>query len=339
MEELNKNNNIAFLNYLKAFAIICVIIHHFSFTRSQFTNPIFLYLVYMAVPVFMFVTGFVYTKSYLRNNITKLKNLYNIKLILKRFLRICVPFILIFIIEYYFNMNGLHNSNNLFLDFIQGGAAVGKGSYYFPVILQIIIFFPLIYFIIKKFNYKGFILLFLLEFLYSFYCYYHSVCVRDYRLQAFRYITLLASGCWLALNSDIKINRKYLILSLMAGVLYIYLAGYINYPIPYGYPYWKSVSGIFITMYIFPILYYLYKKYSNVEVTNILGKTIDFVGKSSWHIYLVQMVYYISVEKYMTKLNFYPHIFLNILICIFAGVLFYYAERKILKLIYPKYCK
>lgn len=330
-------NEIIFLNYLKAIAIILVIIHHYSFSKIQFTNPIFYYIVYMAVPIFMVVSGYVYTKSCIRRNLVKFFDLYNIKLILKRILRLTLPFTLIFILEYIFNVNGLQEKGNLLIEFYHGGVGVGKGSYYYTIMLQFIFLFPILYYLIKKINKNGYLLLFIVEFIYNYLCYLKGISLSTYRLQIYKYITLIGSGIWLALNPQYEIKRKYLYVSFIVGVLFIYIIGCKNYPvIPYNFDYWKYSSGIFITLYIFPILYFLLRKYSNAEVYNPIQYLFNTIGKSSWHIYLVQMLYYITLDTQIHNLNILVHLTINLLFSVFLGILFYKLETLLKCVIFNK---
>lgn len=326
------DKNITLINYLKALAIIFVIIHHYNFTQAQFLNPVFPYVIYMAIPIFMIVTGFVYAKSYFRHNFYSLKNCYKLKLILKRVLRLTLPFIIIFGIEYYFNLRGLQERPNVWLEFLKGGSADYKGSYYYPVMLQIILIYPMLYLLCKKFNHKGFFIVIFIEIIYNLLFYYSGINYSVYRLQAFRYLTLLYSGIWFAHNLNFKIKYRYLLLSFLVGIFFIYIACYKDYPtIPYNYPYWKLTSGLFILMYIFPIFYLLYEKFHHVYAKNHITKFFEKIGQASWHIYLVQMVYYIGLEKYIIIPNMFIHIIINLIICIILGVLFYGCEKLLIK--------
>ena len=152
------------LDYLKAFAIIAVVITHCDFVGAQRSHVIFPYLIGMAVPVFMLITGFNYANSCVNKKIATLFEQYNLKLILKRLLRIVIPFAIVFFLEY-FLISGM-KYQKLATVFINGG--YGPGSYYFPVMLQVVLFLPLVYFVIKKFATKGLFFVFFLEFLYFF---------------------------------------------------------------------------------------------------------------------------------------------------------------------------
>lgn len=61
---------------------------------------------------------------------------------------------------------------------------------------------------------------------------------------------------------------------------------------------------------------------------NFLEKIVTTIGKASYHIFLVQLVYYgmLEVIIFNNKLDYILHIF----ICLTVGILFYYLESKII---------
>ena len=70
-------------------------------------------------------------------------------------------------------------------------------------------------------------------------------------------------------------------------------------------------------------------KYFNNIKRNFIEKIITIIGKSLYHIFLVQLIYYAMLEViiFNNKLDYIVHVF----ICLTVGILFYYLESKIIK--------
>ena len=88
-----------FIDILKGICIIFVIISHFSWTAEERLKYLFPFWIDMAVPVFMIISGYVYSFSYKRNSINRLEDAYLMKNTLSKIVRYTVPFIITYSIE------------------------------------------------------------------------------------------------------------------------------------------------------------------------------------------------------------------------------------------------
>ena len=86
--------------------------------------------------------------------------------------------------------------------------------------------------------------------------------------------------------------------------------------------YWKGTS-IFSNLYIIPIIVYIL---NNLKIS---CKIIEEISKASYHIFLTQMMYYYTIEKYIEGFlgNIIVTIFINIVICCICGYVFYAIEN------------
>ena len=133
------------VDVLKGICIIFVIITHCSFSDSQRLWLLFPFWIDMAVPIFMFLSGYLWTLSYKKHKLNDLKSCYNRKLITKKLVRFILPFLIVFLIEEIL-LIFLHKSfdiKSFLLNFLCGG--LGPGSYYTQLMIQLIILLPLIY--------------------------------------------------------------------------------------------------------------------------------------------------------------------------------------------------
>lgn len=138
------------IDFLKGLAIILIVITHFEWTSKEIRNFTFPYIINMAVPIFMIITGYVYSMSYDKKNVEHLEDAYSLRLIVPKIIRYTLPFLFIVIWEIIDPRIPMHFNKKLdalqwFLD-----GTVGKGSYYYPIMIQLVFVFPLIYFVIKK---------------------------------------------------------------------------------------------------------------------------------------------------------------------------------------------
>ncbi len=310
-----------FINILKAIAIIFVIITHNNYSANIKGNIFFSYFICMAVPLFMLISGFNYSLSFSNIKDCCLKNY--LKSILRKFIRLTLPFLIIFFAECGFNVLNIRNLH-FTTALINGG--LGPGSYYYPVMVQIILLFPLIYIWIKKYQVKGIIIVFLAQFLFEIICYLTNIKAEVYRILCFRYIFLISLGCYLSVKND-KIKPNILILMEIVGISYINILICSNSAQIYApFTHWASTS-LLTAFYIFPIFAYTFYNH-NQDISNGFLKVISDIGRASWHIFLVQMIYF-CIIPYSFKYSLKIMLPISLLVNTILGWLFYKIEKQI----------
>ena len=333
MINYKETDNYIFIDYLKGIAIIMVILTHVGFASDIVkTNFLFPYFIYMAVPIFMLITGFNYANSYIKRNCNDFKQMYNLKLLITRFLRLTIPFIIILLLEYICHFPGIIK-HSFMLNFFQGG--IGRGNYYFPIMLQLIFIFPILYHYLKRFGRKFLIFIFLISLLFEIICATTNLCNGIYRLISIRYFFLVSLGSWLKLTP--KISTSTLITSFAIGInaitLFMYNAEIVSYP----FNHWRHTNLIF-AFYIFPIFAYIYYNFAYKEINNIFGKVLQLLGKASWHIFLIQMFVfgYLYEKSIFDRYCSFSSSIIITFICLLAGILYYITEKKAGKIFYKK---
>ena len=124
------------IDVIKGFAVLLIIFTHYGWTAEQRKGFLFLYVVNMAIPVFMVITGYVYSLSISRKGVEHAEDAYRRPLILRRLLRYTIPMIAVIIWELadpHFDILTMPRSE--LLAWALSGTA-GKGSYYYPVIIR-----------------------------------------------------------------------------------------------------------------------------------------------------------------------------------------------------------
>lgn len=325
-----ENRRYPFFDYIKGFAILLIIITHYEYTYFERLHVVFPYVVDMAVPIFMLVTGFLYSNSYIKKDFKTLKEMYCPDLMIKRILRLIIPVLIIFTLMYILNNANLRTNGEFFAALFNG--KYGPGSYYIPVILQIVLIFPFIHLLLIKYKSIGFAIILFIEFIYMLLAVKFNINSILFRSLAFRFLTLLSMGSILAIYRP-NIKDKYLLLSLFIGASCIFVNYYTVYKYftyPYIPQYWGLTSGFVTMLYIFPIFYWFYEYFINKEYNNCFTKLISIIGKASWHIFLVQMFYFLAIDTHLYKIL--PpvlHVITNILVCTTAGIVFYLTENRI----------
>ncbi len=321
------------LDVLKGICILFVVITHFSWDAKMRKMLLFPFWIDMAVPIFMFISGYVSNLSFQKKNIS-FSEAYSAKNICSKFIRYTLPFLIVFIVQQIvFVMLGESIAwRNLIIKFMQGGT--GPGSYYYPIMIQFIFVFPMIYWIIRRYKFKGLIICGVVNLIFEIAKNAYLMNSDCYRLLIFRYIFIIAAGCFF--SNDTCNLKAWKPICTLIGMLYIILVSYTSHT-PIIFTYWTGTSMI-AAMFIVPITASVISKKWRIPIFEIMGR-------ASYNIYLVQMLYF----------SFYGRTFfgqitpsalklvVSVLVCTVVGVVFYCIEdpitRKIIKLFNNKYKK
>lgn len=328
-----------FLDILKGSLIFCVIIHHFKFPVSIYLKYLCPLWIMMTIPLYMIISGYVNHNSFKKNGISSLSECYLPKNIVNKVLRFTIPFAIAFVAELiFYNIVGdrleeFGSPLAAIRRFIRGG--LGPGSYYYPLMIQFIFVFPVIFTIIKKHKFKGVIMCGALNLIYEILVYAYNMNEGCYRLLIFRFLLVIAVGCYLA-SEDFRFHVKLGIICMILGATFIIATAYYRVDtVIFGY--WTEVSMAACLFYI-PIAVFAIKKFSNAKFA-----PLELLGKASYDIFLAQMLWYRLFSRtlyyYISDRGIQFAITLPSIIAI--GVLFYFIEtpitKKITKLVYKKF--
>jgi hypothetical protein len=287
--QFQKEGHDFFLDFIKAYAIIGVLICHTIF----FINKIPGYGIFWGidVPLFLLVQTFHFYK---RDN-TKLN-------LSKIFNRVFLPFLIvqavILIISCFIDYQEV-------VDNWQGwikGFGKGPGSYYPLIYLQISLLLLFFRKPIKKLSKWKLLLLFLLisEGL-EIICSFLHPSAGAYRLLVFRYVFLIYLG-WLWVSEGVIVNWKMIVLSVLSILSIIYFQYYNDKfggiePLFFNSS-WKLAKWpcyYWISNGLICILFAIWNMFKKNAIINSI---IAVLAKSSWEIYLMQMasIYLIKVS-------------------------------------------
>jgi len=269
----------------------------------------------MAVPIFMALSGYVYTKSFLRKNIDSMEAAYNPVKIVERILRFTVPYLLCFGVEVILDVlcEPRETIFNMLARFLRGG--YGPGSYYYPVMIQFIFIFPLIFFLIKRYQKKGLIICGIGNLIYEILIVAYMFSQESYRLLVFRYIFIIAYGCYLGIENR-EHNWLWELIACLVGFTFIVGYSYYGVRLPF-FVFWTGTSCV-AAFYILPLIRYV------VQRMTFSFPVFSVLGRASFNIFLVQMAYYAFVDMFGVTVGI-PLVDLGIvaIVCCCIGVLFY----------------
>lgn len=359
MSESKRNHYYLQIDLLKCIAIISVIIVHSINFRDTSTVPIWINLIVafslaQAIPIFFVLMGRNAGASFERKSLFKLSELYSKTYFKARFYRLIIPVLITFIVSLFLGLY-LNKIYLGILNLIGYFPLTGYGNYFISILLQFIFIFPLLYFFYQK-NPK---ITILLTILISFIFEVVSTVIptlqgNSYLYQAciLRYILALVLGLWLVDNYDKRLSllrNKYIILGLLISVGYILISSVYSFKIAFFTPYWQPENFL---AFFYPLVFCAVgMRYLPGQETNLLVKTAAFIGKASYHIFLVQILYTgaelaLGANLFILLLNV-LNLPLNpstltilaftILTNVLIGILFFVGESKFTKILSSKF--
>lgn len=187
--------------------------------------------------------------------------------------------------------------------------------------IQFLVFFPVLYFIVKRYEFKGVCIALCINALYEFFQRIYFVNDELYRLLLFRYTSLIALGIYLALYPNKPIKPIVRLVIFFLGLSFILLTSYMGYS-PKIITYWTGTC--FIATFL---IWDFCSRYFKMKNT-IRFKPLEIVGKASYHIFLVQMVFYAYGVGlvYSVVPSVVAQLLVNIFICVIFGLVFYRIE-------------
>lgn len=323
MDKKKADNRIWQLDYLKAFCAISVIITHNWLAGYNKFSIVFPFLINMAVPVFLIIHGYLNTKSFEKMHM-KTSTWFSLKQIGHKMSGVLGPYIVIYVIEViglkFIAQKEWLSGTKILHNFFSGG--LGPGGYFIPVIVQAVIFFPILakavwkHPIVGSFGILGIQLVFELLFAKGFFS------ADIYRLSYFRYLFFSVGGILLCKYQDSK-RIRWKNVFVLFSIGYIMLVNYTDVEIAW-FGGWKraALPVVFWAIFI-----------TNFALTHFkilppdLHQVISLIGASSFSVFLVQKLYYLfNFGKLFDFIAI--NVVVNIVICVTLGCLYESAVRK-----------
>lgn len=287
---------------------------------------LFSFWIDMAVPMFMIISGYVNALSFKRKGFNSFKDCYSYEELISKFFRLTIPFVFVLLLETvadYVVFGNFSITKSLIMFFVGGK---GPGSYYYPVMIQFVFLFPLIYIGIKESRTKGLLVCFSFNAMYELLQKIYGMNEGLYRLLVIRYLFIISFGTYLAFLDNKRIRTKWGIASFIIGVSFILITEYTQYE-PHIMRYWTGTCFI-ACLYILPILYILLRLVKNPKCV-----LLELLGRASFNIFLTQMVWFNYGAGFMYKHidNIFIRLLINFIVCFVFGIFFYHIENPFTK--------
>jgi len=303
---------------LKALAIFAVVYAH--------SAPLYGYA--LPVVIFIIIIGFSTTQSYIKYDINSLMECYSWPLLKKRLDRIIWAYLFTvtlemltsFILTNYFQI-GNFQLDHWLKEYLNGGS--GPGSYFVPLLLQVLLFLPILYVLANKNVNLMLIGAFVLNMLFELYCYYSDMPQGVYRFIFIRYLLAIALGIWLAKTK--QINWYLVTAGALLSLLYITGYNYFDFRLPVQ-PDWSPQN---YPAFLWPFMIVILGLKILPEQAKGIFKLIAELGKASYHIFLTQMAYFYYMDYLFEHLPAAIYVSINLAICLSVGYLFYWLENKL----------
>lgn len=262
------------------------------------------YSAQLTIPFFMVITGFTYAGSYERG-----LNWWSVSNMCRKIRRIAVPFFPALLLELF--LYGRPERMGVCL--LSGGYQM-PGSYYVVLLFQLLILFPLIKCIADKRSTvsdgRRFLEVFLFQCVYEGVAYMVDLDVGIYRLLVFRYVIFIYGGIMIYQKMGVfnRQNRKAAGVFFAVGIIYLTAVGYLEYQpsVIFRYPVWyrSAAPAAGYVVLIAAVLILRHKFFENWLAAHRkaakLAGILEKLGKASYHIYVVQMLWFGIV---MTHVN------------------------------------
>lgn len=342
MDSLGQRRYYPQLDFVKGIAIIAVLVLH-TLNVQQLYGAHWQFHIQQAVPIFFVVLGI--TSLITFSN----KSLFSTAYFRRRFERMIFPFLLIFLVVLVevaiITFGKAHYPKLANLPIYWGWQIAigllpysGPGNYFVTIMLQFIFVAPLIMWLYRKSPVVMLVTLFGIDLAFELAAPYIFV-GNDYLYRAciFRYFAAIALGLWignefLATGKVSFWNRRSALIwfLLPLSLWYLIEAQYITQPFSLFKPEWSS-QNVISYAYTTLLVMLLIKAWQYLSKINLMP--ILRLGNASYHIFLVQMLYFTSFAYIYAPSSLALRLVVNIVACCALGLAFQAVEQRVLRML------
>ncbi|UYP48155.1 hypothetical protein NEF87_004440 [Candidatus Lokiarchaeum ossiferum] len=295
----------------KTLMIALVIMDH-TFTHTFLHDYGSSYWERISIPILMIVMGFNMGKSFDKQGLRTLKEMYSFSYIENKMKRYVVPFLILylahtvlFIFESadFFETNDVvyyENFQNIFIGYTP---FYGPGMWFLPVLMSTILIFPLLYWCYKRNSVLTIFGTFVIEIswyfikagLYGYFAWDNPARVMTsyFSCHVFALFSAVGMGLWFSTDHDLLSPRNFFIwpIGLLSLIYIIMYQEYGN---------WYFLTGDY-NLGFFPYSGFLFLIGMNFFPMNPKGKLSDIIrriSKSTYHILLTQIFYFSIVYQF-----------------------------------------
>ena len=311
-EAIKKNTNNFFqVDFLKTFMIAFVIIDH-AFGYTILPGIGLELWERTSIPVFLIIMGFNMGNSFAKKGNDSLKELYSWNYFKTKIWRFVFPYFIFYIVSTTigFILYGANFpdtfSENWFLEYIvyQKSLLEGPGNWFIPIVFQSILLLPILYKSFTKWPKASLSLCFIIEICYHLFLFFLNgqlLTIEDWQRELyFRYIILLyisaiGMGFWFSRDHDL-FSKKNWFIWILFPISLIYMIAWDFFGFRLGT---EIGTGIvrgdynYLTFIYSALIFLIILKVIPKNPKNKIAKFFTTIGRSTFHIYLVQDLFYV----------------------------------------------
>jgi peptidoglycan/LPS O-acetylase OafA/YrhL len=328
------------IDLIKGLAMISVILLH-TLPRPILIQTYSQFHIWQAVPIFFILMGITSGISFSRRGYTRIKQIYSRKYFLRKFERLIVPFLTVFLISLVW---GIYH-NNFYIGWLSliGKLPVsGPGNYFVSIVLQYIFIFPLIYILYKKSPNLMLITLFSIDFLFQLVAPYLAIFDNVpylYGACIFRYFSAIALGLYI--SEDLLTSRhiellskknRFILVGVPISIVYLFMARFTRQPF---FLFSEARGFQNVISFFYPLLLVVIMlRFFPEKTDNVILNSLATIGKASYHIFLIQILFFgfgLSFVRFVNWDNLWVigplAILANIISATILGLIFYFFEK------------
>ena len=283
-----------------------------------------LYLRRFAVGIFLLMSGYLMSGSLERLE-RPFKQWYTFSNLTSRIARFYLPLVPVFALALLYKIFILGKSYSLLeiiVRFFLGGFK--PGGYYVAILVQLVLLFPIIHSVVRRYKFKGVMACALFTLLYDMVS--TGICMNDtlYKFLIFRLTAHIAFGVY-AKYCDFKKERVRNLSMFLIGLIYVVCCVFTDIYIPGIFYRWRDVSVI-TAFFLYPVITWFISAFGHIKYTDskLSGFTLAFAN-ATYHIFLVQLLYFTTVgfplNEYIN--NAVITLGLNVLITVPLGIFYF----------------
>ncbi|MCC9167068.1 acyltransferase family protein [Pontibacter harenae] len=316
------------IDILKGLAILSVLLLH-SLERDELLSSFSIFHIWQAVPIFLVLMGFNLGMS-TNGKHFQLTELYDRSYFFKKGSRIVTPILIAYVASL---ITGgiwyVATGEDPFI--FKGYTAIGmlpvpgKGNYFVTLVLQSILLLPVIGYGLYYKPWLSATILVIAEISFLIISKNIAFFVEErylYDAAFLRYLSAVALGYGLV--HLVKYKNGFGLLLLVTGAvisaLYLYFDIYTDFDVQYIRPEWEAQN--FMAFPYAALFVYVGFKLFPATINNVFVQVLVEIGKASFHIFLVQVIYFGLAEPEWP-------LWLNLLTCTSIGYIFYQYETPI----------
>jgi peptidoglycan/LPS O-acetylase OafA/YrhL len=312
------------IDIVKGLAIVSVICLH-SLSAGTLHRIGALYLIWQAVPVFIFLMGVNAARSFSRRGRRSLRELYSWDYLASRVDRVFVPFLLAFLATTLVGaLTAEHRSAyTLLAELVTGQLPIGgPGNYFITLLFQLTLVFPLIYWGLRRQPLATVTVCLAANATFELLAPHVGFLKSDaylYEAAMLRYLFLVALGGAVANMSARRLSTAWWMwCGALVSVAFLALAQFDASAIPFGLPGWENsdfVAAFYPATLVLGAMFAL----PRLASSRLSGAMVE-LGRASYHIFLFQIVWFGLGVWRMDSL---PALIGNLTVTLLAGLVFY----------------